>query len=314
VAADSAGDAADSQSQATKDANAVTQGQYAQTRADLSPYRQLGADSTSKLATLLGTAQNPDFASPAANAEVQRLAQQRAQDRAVQQVASGWNLDPAAVLNRPDAMAEVARLTNMTGADRAGAYSQVQAGWGNPAATEDYGSLLKNFTGKDLANEPGYQFGLAEGQKGIDRRLQSGGNYFSGAALKAAGRFGNDYASTKFGDAFNRDAANKTRIYNFLQGGTSLGENAAAQTGNAGSNMAQQVGANTTAMGSAMGASQIAQGNAWSSGINNAYGGYQQNELMKKILGGNSSWGGSSSGSTNSGAYGLDGSNGAYWN
>jgi hypothetical protein len=57
--------------------------------------------------------------------------------------------------------------------------------------------------------------------------------------------------------------------------------------------MANQVGANTTAMGNATGASQIAQGNAWSNGINSAVGGYQQNELLKKINGGNSGWGSS---------------------
>lgn len=161
------------------------------------------------------------------------------------------------------------------------------------AAAQDpiYGSLLKNFTGEDLQNEPGYQFGLSEGLKAGDRAAASRGNFFSGGALKAATRFGNDYASTKYGDAFNRDAANKTRIYNFLSGATSTGQNAAAQTGNAGSNMANQVGANTTAMGNANAASQIAQGNAWSGGINNAVNSYQQNELMNKIMKGNSGWG-----------------------
>jgi hypothetical protein len=54
--------------------------------------------------------------------------------------------------------------------------------------------------------------------------------------------------------------------------------------------VAAQVGSNLTNLGNAQGASTIAQGNAWSGGLNNAVQGYQQNELLKKITGGNSGW------------------------
>jgi hypothetical protein len=159
----------------------------------------------------------------------------------------------------------------------------------------NFGSLMKNFTGEDLANEPGYQFGLNEGMNALNNRFAAGGKYFSGAALKGATKYAQDYAGTKYGDAFNRDSANKTRQYNFLTGAVGTGQNAAAMTGQAGSNMVNQVGANTTALGNAQGAASIAQGNALNSGIQNAIGSYQQNELMNRIFSGNTGFGGGES-------------------
>ena len=147
----------------------------------------------------------------------------------------------------------------------------------------DYGSLMRDFTGADLQNEPGYQFGMAEGQKAIDRRAASGGGYFSGAALKAAQRFGQDYAGTKFNEAFNRDTSNKTNKFNRLTGLISPGQTAANQVGQSGQNYAGAVGSNLTNNANAQGASSIAQGNAWANTINqlaNQYTDYNARNRM----------------------------------
>lgn len=155
---------------------------------------------------------------------------------------------------------------------------------GIDSSAGDYGSLMRDFTGTDLQNEPGYQFGLAEGQKGLDRRAAAGGGYFSGAALKAANRFGQDYAGTKFDAAFNRDTANKTNKFNRLTSLTGGGQTAANQTQAAGTNYANTVGGNITAMGNAQGASNIAQGNAWQNALTGAVDNYQQNNFMNSLL------------------------------
>ena len=155
---------------------------------------------------------------------------------------------------------------------------------GIDSSAGDYGSLMRDFTGADLQNEPGYQFGLAEGQKGLDRRAAAGGGYFSGAALKAANRFGQDYAGTKFNEAFNRDTANKTNKFNRLTSLTGGGQTAANQTQAAGTNYANTVGGNITAMGNAQGASNIAQGNAWQNALTGAVDNYQQNNIMNSLL------------------------------
>ena len=147
----------------------------------------------------------------------------------------------------------------------------------------DYGSLMHDFTGADLQNEPGYQFGMAEGQKAIDRRAASGGGYFSGAALKAAQRFGQDYAGTKFNEAFNRDTSNKTNKFNRLTGLISPGQTAANQVGASGQNYAGAVGSNLTNNANAQGGAAIAQGNAWANTLNqlaNQYTDYNARNRM----------------------------------
>lgn len=151
----------------------------------------------------------------------------------------------------------------------------------------DYGSLNKQFTGADLASEPGYQFGLAEGYKGLDRRAAAGGGYFSGMALKAAQRFGQDYAGTKFNEAFNRDTTNKTNLYNRYMGIVSPGQTAANQVQSAGTNYANATGDLVTGNANAQGAAGIASGNAWNKAIGGAANAYTdwnaQNSLMKNI-------------------------------
>lgn len=183
-----------------------------------------------------------------------------------------------------------------SGSAAAGALSQKLGIGGDPNAG-DYGSLTRQFTGADLPNDPGYKFGLDQGQKQLDQKAAAGGSYYSGAALKAAARYGNDYAGTKFGEAFNRDQAGKTQTFNMLSGTSGLGENAAAMTGNLGAQTTGQMAGNTTALGNAQGAAQIAQGNAYTNGLTGLYGNYmqgqqldQQNALARAIMGGNAGW------------------------
>lgn len=159
-----------------------------------------------------------------------------------------------------------------------------------------YGSLLRpyrngeefSFTGDDLQNEPGYQFGLQQGTQGIERGQASRGNFLSGAAMKELSRFNQDYAGTKFDNAFNRSLNtwntnqsayndNRNRIYNFLSGTSSSGQNAATQVGNNAQQVANNVGGNLLASGNAQAASSIASGNALASGLNNAFNSFSSN-------------------------------------
>jgi hypothetical protein len=122
-----------------------------------------------------------------------------------------------------------------------------------PANSRGSGRLLKDFSNEDFVKDPGYEFRLAEGEKGTNRALAARGSFDSGAALKSLERFRQDYASNEFGNAYNRDAANKSRIYDFLSNtanagqnavGTSVGitQNAANNISNIGTQTAQQVG------------------------------------------------------------------------
>jgi hypothetical protein len=98
-------------------------------------------------------------------------------------------------------------------------------------------ALLGNFTGEDLANEPGYQFELQEGNQAIDRAAGARGGRYSGGTLKALQRYGQGLAQQNYGEAFNRDNASKTRQYNMLASRTIAGNNALTRGyGNAANN------------------------------------------------------------------------------
>jgi hypothetical protein len=305
---DAASDAAQAQAAATDRANERLERQYQQTRSDLTPYRNLGTGAVNALSTYLG------FGGGGGGAAVDRNA---IRARLLPQFTSGGGASgvPAHLAGLPpEVLAGLGygQWSGGPGLEQGGIYSQggptagavdeaalnaaidaevasMSAGQGD-ANDPNFGYLLQNFTGKDLQNEPGYKFGLSEGMKGVDRSLQRGGMMFSGAALKAAQRFGQDYAGTKFNDAFNRDSANKTRIYNFLSGAVGTGQNAAAGTGQAGANMAGQVASNTVGMGNAQGAARIAGGNAMTGGIMGGIDNWQQNKLLERITGGNAGW------------------------
>lgn len=133
----------------------------------------------------------------------------------------------------------------------------------------------RDFTGADLQNEPGYQFGLAQGMKGLTNSAAARGGLLSGAALKAASQYNQDYAGTKFDAAFGRDAINKNRLASLAGvGQTAAGSNASAamQLGsNAGATMyntGNQLAQNALGVGNVRASSYLAQGNALTGAIN----------------------------------------------
>lgn len=158
-----------------------------------------------------------------------------------------------------------------------------------------YGSLIKPFTGKDLATEPGYQFELKQGEQGINRAASAAGRYDSGAVLKSLARFNNDYAGTKYNEAFNRDSINKTDIYNKLAGITGTGQASANQLATTGASNANAIAELLTGAGNAKAAGIVGSSNAINNGITGAFNNYQQNRLLQLLANNGSSnysWGG----------------------
>lgn len=138
---------------------------------------------------------------------------------------------------------------------------QEMLGLSGNAQAPGFGSLMQGFTGDDVANEPGYQFGLSEGQKGIERAANAAGRQYSGATLKALQRYGQDYAGTKFNEAFQRDTATKNRLFNQLSGVAGTGQTATQAIGSQGMGMAGQIGQNMMGAGNVSGSAALARGN-----------------------------------------------------
>lgn len=151
---------------------------------------------------------------------------------------------------------------------------------GAPGAASDplYGSLSKIFTGADLESEPGYKFGLDQGNKNIQGSAAARGGLFSGATLKALQRYGTDYGGTKYNEAFARDDATKTRLYNQLAGVSGTGQTATQATGAAGFANAANAANYGIGAANAGAAASLAQGNILQNSINQGVSMWQRQQ------------------------------------
>lgn len=160
--------------------------------------------------------------------------------------------------------------------------------------TGQMGSLNKPFGLDDFNADPGYQFRLAEGEKGLNRAAGARGMYDSGATLKALTRYNQDYATGEFGNAYNRYNADRTNIFNRLAAISGTGQTAAGNIGAAGQNYAGNASANinnsVNASNNALmgGANARASGyiggaNALSGAIGQGYNNYANQQLMDML-------------------------------
>lgn len=133
----------------------------------------------------------------------------------------------------------------------------------------DFGKYARDFSMADYQADPGYAFRLKEGLKALDAQAAARGGMVSGAALKAASRFGQDYASNEYTNAFNRYQTNRSNQLQPLQSLMGVGQTATNQTGAAAGAYGAAAGSNALAAGNALASGQVGSANAW----NSAFGG-----------------------------------------
>jgi hypothetical protein len=90
----------------------------------------------------------------------------------------------------------------------------------NKATREDplYGSLMKRFSNDDFVKDPGYDWRMQEGQRGVESSAAARGGLFSGAAGKEMNRYTQGFASNEFGLANDRFTRGQDSDYNKLAG------------------------------------------------------------------------------------------------
>ena len=128
------------------------------------------------------------------------------------------------------------------------------------------GYFNQTYTGQDIYSDPSYQFRLQQGQDAIQSSAAAQGGLLSGATLKALQGYGQDMASQEYSNAYNRFNADQTNRYNRLSNLVGIGQNAAAQVGNAGAQTSQAIANNTMAGANSIAAGQIGSANAWTNG------------------------------------------------
>lgn len=129
------------------------------------------------------------------------------------------------------------------------------------------GYFNQTYTGQDVYSDPSYQFRLQQGQDAIQSSAAAQGGLLSGATLKALQNYGQESASQEYSNAYNRFNADQTNRYNRLSNLVGIGQNAAAQVGNAGAQTSQAIANNTMAGANALAAGQIGSANAWTNGV-----------------------------------------------
>lgn len=163
------------------------------------------------------------------------------------------------------------RTDNLPALDaRNSALTQLRALLGigtNPKAV-GFGSLTQQFTGADLQNDPGYQFGLQQGTQALERSAAARGGLYSGATMKALERYGQDYGGTKFNEAFQRNRQTRGDMFDRFASLAGLGQTGASQIAGAGQNYANNVGSNMLGLANVQGAIGVNQGNQLSNGFN----------------------------------------------
>lgn len=122
----------------------------------------------------------------------------------------------------------------------------------------------KQPTAQEVMGGAGYQFGLQQGQQAIDRKIAAGGGRVSGAAIKAAGEYGVNYATTGYNAEYQRrqDRLNK------LAALAGIGQTATAGGAASGAAASGNLSNLYTSQANAAGQASLAQGSIWGNAAN----------------------------------------------
>lgn len=135
----------------------------------------------------------------------------------------------------------------------------------NQAGLGALSSLASGDFAKNMEMDPGYQFRMKQGQNALQSSAAARGGLNSGATMKALQRYGQDFASNEYNNAYNRNYSRLSQL-------AGLGSNASQNLMNAAGNYGSQVSANLTGLGNANAAAQMAQANRTSSFIGDLIG------------------------------------------
>ena len=164
-----------------------------------------------------------------------------------------------------------------------GAPASPTGGFGPGAGVQPF-----NPTMAQLEQTPGFQFTRDQGIQATTNSAAAMGLGKSGSLLKGIDAFSTGLASTTFQQQFNNYWAQLSQVYNMLSGTSTVGENAAAQTGQAGTNAAATGGGFLSAAGQNLGAGTLNAAGA----ATNALGGISSLPLQLAVL--NNAQGGTS--------------------
>lgn len=149
------------------------------------------------------------------------------------------------------------------------------------AGTAPGGDFNRDFTLADFQKDPGYQFRMDQGQRGLEAGAAARGGLLNGGTLKALSRYGQNYASGEYSNAYNRFNNDRTQRFNRLSSIAGTGQTAATNVGNMGTQTAYGIGQTQQAIGNARASGYVGQANAINNGISSLSNFYMQRQYMQ---------------------------------
>lgn len=294
IAADAAGDAADTQLQGSRESSQASREMFDISRAQQQPFMQSGYAANDVLSRLMGIAPTAGRTLPG-NLSAGSTGWQSAWDKNNGRLIGDTYLPPdVTTVDKGGGWYEVHQGGHRVGTLRPGGRNGVfvnDTGWQmpQPGATQDdqsrlTGAAIDPATGYAQDNtglptgfltqlfgpeqfkanmDPGYQWRLQQGAQGVMNQAATAGSSLSGPALKALLEYNQGAASQEYSNAFNRFETQQGNIFQRLSSIAGLGQNAAAGVGNQAVTTGANIGANIVGGANAAAAGQVGQANAW---------------------------------------------------
>jgi len=130
--------------------------------------------------------------------------------------------------------------------------------------------------------DPSMEFRRKLGEQTTARMLNVGGGALSGNTLRGLEEFGQNLASTEFGNAFNRFQNERTNIYNTLANIAGMGQQSVNTGVQAGQNFAAQQTGLLTGQAAALASGQVGAANAMGGAIQGLGNQYFLSQLMNR--------------------------------
>jgi hypothetical protein len=115
--------------------------------------------------------------------------------------------------------------------------------------------------------DPSMAFRMKYGTQATERLANVGGGALSGNTMRALNEFGQDLASTEYGNAFNRFQTERGNIYNTLANIAGMGQQSVNTGVQTGQNFAAQQTGLLTGQGAALAGGQVGAANAYAGGL-----------------------------------------------
>lgn len=275
ASADAAKDAGKKGAKGAAAAIAEQQREYDQARRDLAPYRGVGGQALNSLASGLGL--QGYYASDKPLSYEDWLASQGMVDNTPGRVKDSSQSGILGITGTGDAINTIKGLFGK-GPKRAkpagpltrDLYQQYVQNYQAPAhgdAGTPFGDFNRDFTLADFQKDPGYDFRMGEGTKAVEASAAARGGLLSGRAAKELERFGQDYASGEYSNAYNRFNNDRTTRFNRLATLAGVGQTATNTGIAAGQNSANNIADLTVQRANAQAAGRVGQANALNEGV-----------------------------------------------